>query len=464
MLGFAGTNTEARAVIVDLINNALGPGTVSLQTLDKWVTQNSTSLSGMNAIIAQSTINASALAGVLQGDLNPMMAASIIAADGGQKAFDSFAAAVLGGNTQGQAFTKSGEQVITTLLSSGLNAGAAQAKFVSYAESLGLSKTQADALWTSLSHQLLDQAGTKAGETNTQFDKLAASLGIGKTAADNLWNSLHKVAADSPYPAFVPVTGSGKGQIVATENILGEKSQQLGSLTFVAAGGLIAGGIPGKDSVILAAMPGEVVVPVPMVQAGAVDHLRGMLPGFAAGGMVSGLAGSNLLGTAAETFEGATGATFLKGAANAGAGALMTAFMAAASKAAAAAAAKTAAAYTPGSPAYGGNILQEQQFAASLFGGYGWSVPYEMPALISLWNRESGWNPYAANPTSNARGIPQNINGWSAYAPGDWANQIRWGESYIHGRDGYLLAAEAHEVSFGWYDNGGYLKPGYTLA
>jgi hypothetical protein len=34
-------------------------------------------------------------------------------------------------------------------------------------------------------------------------------------------------------------------------------------------------------------MPGEVVVPTAMVNAGAVDHLRGKLPGFAAGGPVA---------------------------------------------------------------------------------------------------------------------------------------------------------------------------------
>jgi len=34
------------------------------------------------------------------------------------------------------------------------------------------------------------------------------------------------------------------------------------------------------------AMPGELLVPTPMVQAGAVDHLRGKIPGFAAGGIV----------------------------------------------------------------------------------------------------------------------------------------------------------------------------------
>ena len=35
-------------------------------------------------------------------------------------------------------------------------------------------------------------------------------------------------------------------------------------------------------------MPGELVVPTSMVAAGAVDHLRGKIPGFAGGGLVSG--------------------------------------------------------------------------------------------------------------------------------------------------------------------------------
>jgi Transglycosylase SLT domain len=63
-----------------------------------------------------------------------------------------------------------------------------------------------------------------------------------------------------------------------------------GGKTFTgqARGGLIMGGIPGQDSVPGLLMPGEVVVPAGMVRAGAVDHLRGRLPGFAAGGMVGG--------------------------------------------------------------------------------------------------------------------------------------------------------------------------------
>jgi hypothetical protein len=58
-----------------------------------------------------------------------------------------------------------------------------------------------------------------------------------------------------------------------------------------AAGGLLSGGVPGKDSIPLMAMPGELIVPTGMVNAGAVDHLRGKLPGFASGGIVPSYSG-----------------------------------------------------------------------------------------------------------------------------------------------------------------------------
>ena len=54
----------------------------------------------------------------------------------------------------------------------------------------------------------------------------------------------------------------------------------------LAEGGKVTGGTPGKDSVLGVLMPGEVVIPTKLVDAGAVDHLRGMLPGFGSGGMV----------------------------------------------------------------------------------------------------------------------------------------------------------------------------------
>jgi hypothetical protein len=78
MLTWAGNNTEARGVIISLINDALGPGVVSFQNLDSWVAQNSTTMGGLNAIVAKTTLNASQLAGVLQGQLNQLLAQAAI--------------------------------------------------------------------------------------------------------------------------------------------------------------------------------------------------------------------------------------------------------------------------------------------------------------------------------------------------------------------------------------------------
>ena len=43
---------------------------------------------------------------------------------------------------------------------------------------------------------------------------------------------------------------------------------------------------PRSDDVLAAVSRGELIVPTHMVQAGAVDHLRGKIPGFAGGGLV----------------------------------------------------------------------------------------------------------------------------------------------------------------------------------
>ena len=83
-----------------------------------------------------------------------------------------------------------------------------------------------------------------------------------------------------------------------------------GTLEFHARGGRV-GGRGNHDSVAAMLTPGEVVVPKPMVASGMVDHLRGMLPGFAGGGVVGGNAaiGRNLskivpfMDAAAHTWE-----------------------------------------------------------------------------------------------------------------------------------------------------------------
>ena len=76
--------------------------------------------------------------------------------------------------------------------------------------------------------------------------------------------------------------------------------------------------------------------------------------------------------------------------------------------------------------------------------------------LVSLWNRESGWNVHASNGSSGAYGIPQALPGSKMASAGpDWQNnaatQINWGLGYISGRYSTPCGAWGHSQSTGWY-------------
>ena len=69
-----------------------------------------------------------------------------------------------------------------------------------------------------------------------------------------------------------------------------------------------------------------------------------------------------------------------------------------------------------------------------------WKNPNkEFKCLDTLWHKESGWRPTAANPTSTAFGIPQFLNStWVNYGypvrPKDPQIQIKAGLRYIYKR------------------------------
>ncbi|MCP2325441.1 hypothetical protein HDA40_003948 [Hamadaea flava] len=101
--------------------------------------------------------------------------------------------------------------------------------------------------------------------------------------------------------------------------------------------------------------------------------------------------------------------------------------------------------------AYSGNKL----IACKLLPSYGFSYS-QMSPLVKLWNRESGWDATAENPSSGAYGIPQALPGNKmATAGSDWrtnpATQIKWGLGYIRSVYGSPSAAWAHSQSTGWY-------------
>jgi hypothetical protein len=98
---------------------------------------------------------------------------------------------------------------------------------------------------------------------------------------------------------------------------------------------------------------------------------------------------------------------------------------------------------------------EAQRIARSMLPSYGWSPSSQFGCLVNLWNRESGWNVHAANP-SGAYGIPQAKPGSKMASAGpDWQNnattQIRWGLGYIKSRYSTPCGAWSHSQSSGWY-------------
>jgi hypothetical protein len=238
-----------------------------------------------------------------------------------------------------------------------------------------------------------------------------------------------------------------------------------GNIRFhAAAGGMISGGTPGKDSVLGMLMPGEVVVPTALVNAGAVDHLKGRLPGFAGGGLVGGIqaAISGIPGPAGQMTGADAGRAVHTGVAEAMAKA----------RAAVVARAQQPNPFAgitgiPSGQKIGASAAAAMKFAQSILWAYGWTQA-QWPSLRALWMGESGWRWDAYNGASGATGIPQALPGSKmASAGADWrtnpATQIRWGLGYIksvYGSPanayGRWLARSPH-----WYSEGG-LVPGYA--
>ena len=92
-----------------------------------------------------------------------------------------------------------------------------------------------------------------------------------------------------------------------------------------------------------------------------------------------------------------------------------------------------------------------QEYAMGKLGGSGG----EFTCLENLWGKESGWNPNAQNPSSNAYGIAQFLNstwaGTGIAKTSDGYRQIDAGLIYIENRFGSPCGAWSHSQAKGWY-------------
>lgn len=99
---------------------------------------------------------------------------------------------------------------------------------------------------------------------------------------------------------------------------------------------------------------------------------------------------------------------------------------------------------------------------------FGWSTGPEFAAAYRQIDFESGWNPLAQNPTSTAFGLGQFLaSTWAGVGlrkTSDPALQLLGYARYVDQRYDDPIHSWAFEKIHNYYDNGGYLPPGLSVA
>jgi phage-related protein len=115
-----------------------------------------------------------------------------------------------------------------------------------------------------------------------------------------------------------------------------------------------------------------------------------------------------------------------------------------------------------------GSNLSNEQTLEALAAQRGWTGA-QWQALYDVEMAEAGFSLTATNPSSGAYGMAQFINGPSEYYtyggnPNTAAGQSTAMLNYIAERYGTPEAAWAHEEAYHWYDQGGWLPTGKSIA
>ena len=292
----------------------------------------------------------------------------------------------------------------------------------------------------------------------TSLDQIKGDVAAATRHIQADWDRIHGKTVR------VNFVGSGSGSIAFKQSIPGVTTgpSSQGILGFHAEGGRITGGTPGRDSVLGMLMPGEVVVPTQMVNAGAVDHLRGQLPGFAAGGAVTGMGASDRIPAAGVPFMANAEARFGRAVEGAFARAAIAKFKKdAAARPGAGPASRSAPWVTPGH----GRAARRWRRRSP-----GPSCPSITGARTSgrpgstSDNQESGWNAYAVNPSSGAYGIGQSLGHGHPLQPGRLQDPGHLDGATTSGTGWATATRPGHGRTsrpYNWYAKGG-LVPGYA--
>lgn len=331
LIPMAGTNKAAAAEVSALAQEAGGPATTNLQQLAKWAGKTHDPLKALNDDANQATVgfsnlslDAQRLGTTLQQDLSKDMADAIKNAIGLQGAMEAFAKDLRAGTEEtqkGQRDRKALADVLDIVTGSakGTNAVIQAMTDRLHANAQAITDTsKARGNYNNDLQKILQLAPTSAtdiqkltdqirnhGTTSDRYKSIRQHLiddlkrsGTSAKDAARLVDGLATSVKQLPPGKTMKITMTANGQVNITEGKEKFSISQGAWRSPHAQGGFISGGQAGRDSVPAMLMPGEVVVPTSMVSAGAVDHLRGALPGFSAGGVVKGYAHGGMIGSA----------------------------------------------------------------------------------------------------------------------------------------------------------------------
>jgi hypothetical protein len=416
LLPYAANSKAATAELGVLVQEAGGPAISNYQQLKSWIDQNSISQGKYNNLLSNTTTQMSNVSQAAQQFSQTLQSDVIQAVANGSVNLNTI-------TTDTSKFT----QTLQNNLPTSAAVKTAMSNLATEFYHSGLNAQTAGAL--------VYQMGINQHLTAGQAYQLEQQM-IG------LINTLNKTPSSEK--TNITMTGAGTWTIntgASAGNVAGG-----GGHTGVgmAAGGRVPGW-GGGDSVAALLEPGEAIVPKHLVGAVAPFLAANKVPGFAAGGVapysgnVPGLSPwyTNAFHTTISDMDTAMEQAIKQGMQN-----------------------LTNSVTAAGAPAnVSGAVALGKQMAAA----YGWGAGAQWNALYALWMKESGWSANALNPASGAAGIAQSL-GHGPVPMGNAPAQIAWGLQYILSQYGSPAAAWAHEVALNWYDQGGMLPPGLTLA
>jgi len=428
LLPMAKGSQLATSLLYGLAQVAGYQGVDSFKALAQWVGNNVDPAKSLNSIVTQLTISASNLtqdvknlAAAINTNLNTAMAAAIVQADGGQQAFDNAANAVQKAHGQMQSLIPTAQALANTIYNAlGGNVNATKNEFITFYQAMGVSKQAANQLWSEI--------------------------------VNNLTPALKNIPTMTRVQILAQASGTG-GVTIMGQNISGAGVEQILLRGMgMAQGGKIPG-FGGGDHIPALLEPGETVVSKEHSKVLAGVFRAAGVPGYASGGLAG----------AINAFPGNVSSVVQTDAMTGVASDLKTAITGLVNLAK-----KNFFNFGNQGGPVSGTALQAAEMASVMASQIGWGGA-QWAALNAVAMRESGWSMTAQNPSSGAYGIAQFINGPGEYYqyggnPYTMVGQITAFFNYIRSRYGTPEGAWAHEVAYGWYDNGGYLMPGLTMA